>query len=174
MASDGNWYPPTQHPSPSPDVGYVPRTPMTTGIGPEGRFAINGREVSNPWKRLGAYCLDLLLAMVTCGIGWAIWALIVAAEGYTPARKLLRMRTVRTSDGKVAGYTELLLVRGLALGAMGLVVNVLVVAVAAAIPPLAIFGLISPLWIASWILVWQGPKTETLADRISGCVVVDE
>jgi uncharacterized RDD family membrane protein YckC len=44
--------------------------------------------------RLGAYALDWGLALLTLGIGWLIWSLIVWPEGQTPAKKILKLRTI--------------------------------------------------------------------------------
>ncbi len=44
--------------------------------------------------RLGGYFLDLGLAIVTLGIGWVIWSLIVWRHGLTPAKQILKLRVV--------------------------------------------------------------------------------
>ena len=44
--------------------------------------------------RLGGYFLDLALALVTLGIGWVIWSLVVWRNGLTPAKQILKMRVV--------------------------------------------------------------------------------
>jgi uncharacterized RDD family membrane protein YckC len=44
--------------------------------------------------RLGAYALDWGLALLTLGIGWLIWSMIVWPEGQTPAKKILKLRTI--------------------------------------------------------------------------------
>lgn len=44
--------------------------------------------------RLGGYFLDLGLAIVTLGIGWVIWSLIVWRQGLTPAKQILKLRVV--------------------------------------------------------------------------------
>lgn len=44
--------------------------------------------------RLGGYFLDLALAIITLGIGWVIWSLVVWRNGLTPAKQLLKMRVV--------------------------------------------------------------------------------
>lgn len=44
--------------------------------------------------RLGGFFLDLALALVTLGIGWIIWSLLIWREGLTPAKQILKMRVV--------------------------------------------------------------------------------
>jgi uncharacterized RDD family membrane protein YckC len=44
--------------------------------------------------RLGGYFLDLGLAILTLGIGWVIWSLVVWRKGLTPAKQILKLRVV--------------------------------------------------------------------------------
>jgi uncharacterized RDD family membrane protein YckC len=50
--------------------------------------------------RLGAALLDNLLVIVTLGIGWLIWSLIVYDRGQTPARQLLGHVAVDSTTGE--------------------------------------------------------------------------
>jgi uncharacterized RDD family membrane protein YckC len=54
--------------------------------------------------RLGAYALDAVLAVLTLGIGWLIWSLIVWSEGQTPAKKILKIRVRHFETGAVATW----------------------------------------------------------------------
>ena len=54
--------------------------------------------------RLGAAALDTVLMVVTFGIGWAVWALILWNEGQTPAKKILKLRTYSFESGTVATW----------------------------------------------------------------------
>jgi uncharacterized RDD family membrane protein YckC len=54
--------------------------------------------------RLGALALDAALMIVTLGIGWLIWALVVWGEGQTPAKKILKMRTINFTNGRPASW----------------------------------------------------------------------
>jgi uncharacterized RDD family membrane protein YckC len=55
-------------------------------------------------RRLGEYLLDGVLMVVTLGIGWVIWALIVFKDGQTPAKQLLGMRAVSLSTMQAANW----------------------------------------------------------------------
>jgi uncharacterized RDD family membrane protein YckC len=55
-------------------------------------------------RRIGAYFLSLLLAIVTLGIGWLVWGLIVWGRGQTPALQVLRMRCYQPETNRVAGW----------------------------------------------------------------------
>ena len=54
--------------------------------------------------RLGALALDTALALLTLGIGWFIWALVVWGEGQTPAKKILKLRTINFTNGRPASW----------------------------------------------------------------------
>lgn len=54
--------------------------------------------------RLGAYALDATLAVLTLGIGWLIWSMIVWGEGQTPAKKILKIRVRHFETGAVATW----------------------------------------------------------------------
>lgn len=55
-------------------------------------------------RRFGAYLLEIPLTIVTLGIGYIIWMLIVWARGQTPAKQLLRMRVVRLEERRTANW----------------------------------------------------------------------
>lgn len=54
--------------------------------------------------RLGAYALDAVLAVLTLGVGWLIWSLIVWSDGQTPAKKILKLRTKNHTNGQQASW----------------------------------------------------------------------
>ena len=55
-------------------------------------------------KRFGAYALDALFMWLTCGIGWAIWTLIVWKDGQTPGKQVLKMKTYGTVLARPASW----------------------------------------------------------------------
>jgi len=63
-----------------------------------------GVELASSGRRIGAYFLAIPLAIVTLGIGYVIWGLIVWANGQTPALQVLGMRCWRPEDGRVPGF----------------------------------------------------------------------
>ena len=54
--------------------------------------------------RLGAIVLDATLMIITLGIGWLIWSLIVWGEGQTPAKKIRKLRTINFTNGRPATW----------------------------------------------------------------------
>lgn len=63
-----------------------------------------GTVLASCGRRIGAYFLGALLAIVTLGIGYAIWGLIVWGSGQTPGLQVLGMRCWRPEDGRVANW----------------------------------------------------------------------
>ncbi len=58
-------------------------------------------------KRLVGLLLDTALMIVTLGIGWLIWLLIVMGRGQTPAKQLMHMRVVKVADGRAATWGKM-------------------------------------------------------------------
>ena len=54
--------------------------------------------------RLGALVLDVVLMNVTFLVGWIIWSFIVWGEGQTPAKKILKIRTLNATNGRPASW----------------------------------------------------------------------
>jgi uncharacterized RDD family membrane protein YckC len=63
--------------------------------------------------RLGAIVLDATLIVLTLGIGWVIWSFIVWGEGQTPAKKILKLRTINFTNGRSASWGHMGIREGL-------------------------------------------------------------
>jgi uncharacterized RDD family membrane protein YckC len=63
-----------------------------------------GVELASVGRRIGAFFLALPLFIVTLGIGYLIWGVVVWARGQTPALQVLGMRCWRPETGRVAGW----------------------------------------------------------------------
>jgi uncharacterized RDD family membrane protein YckC len=118
-----------------------------------------GVQLSSAGRRLGAYLLDLVLAIVTLFIGWFIWLLIVWARGQTPGKQVLGMRVVRLREGRKAGW-GLMFVRDFLL--KGLLFGTIIVTVTLGL------GLILNFW-----LLWD-KKNQELWDKLANTIVVDD
>lgn len=53
-------------------------------------------------RRLAGYVADWVIALLTFGVGWLIWFLLVAPRGQSPGKQLLGMYVIR-ADGTRAG-----------------------------------------------------------------------
>jgi uncharacterized RDD family membrane protein YckC len=63
-----------------------------------------GTVLANPGRRIGAGFLAIPLAIITLGIGYVIWGLIVWGSGTTPALQVLGMKCWRPETRQVASW----------------------------------------------------------------------
>jgi uncharacterized RDD family membrane protein YckC len=68
-----------------------------------------GTKLASHGRRIGAYFLAIPLAIVTLGIGYIIWGLIVWGKGTTPALQVLGMRCYLPNEGRVHGFGTMVL-----------------------------------------------------------------
>jgi uncharacterized RDD family membrane protein YckC len=150
--------------------GYTPAPPVPAEYGygqspnvvPQGMYfdqvsglnLPNGTELASVGRRIGAYFLALPLAIVTLGIGYVVWGLIVWGNGQTPALQVLGMRVWRPETNKVAGFWFMALRE-----IVGRIVD-------------SILSLIT--LITSFVLFVAGKKHQALHDLIAGTVVLHD
>jgi uncharacterized RDD family membrane protein YckC len=106
---------------PPPGAEFPPMAPPPAGYGypqpgyadvPAGMYydaesgltLPQGTQLASVGRRIGAFFLSIGLFIITLGIGWVIWGLIVWANGQTPALQVLGMRCWRPETGRVAGW----------------------------------------------------------------------
>ena len=102
------WAQPPVPGSPVPTYGV----PMAAGAAPPGTYVDaqsglvlpQGVVLAPVGRRIGAYFLAIPLAIVTLGIGYVIWGLVVWGRGQTPALQVLGMRCWRPETGRPAGW----------------------------------------------------------------------
>ena len=114
-----------------------------------------GVRLTSPGKRFGAMLLEGLLALVTLGIGYFVWSMIIYSRGQTPAKQLLGMRYVSVATARRAGWGRTFL-REMCKG------------VVRGIAAMTLIGLIAEFW-----LIWDRDNQE-LWDKMVGTVVVDD
>jgi uncharacterized RDD family membrane protein YckC len=111
--------------------------------------------------RLGAYALDAVLAVVTLGIGWLIWSLIVWGEGQTPAKKILKIRVRHFETGAVATWGHM-------------AVRELLVPVTVMIASSLTSGIAAVAWIVIEIVFYFTKNNRTLRDLWVKTAVINE
>ncbi len=144
-------YPPP--PAGAPPYGYGQGVPPGMYFDPESGLTLPaGTQLAPVGRRIGAWFLSILLAIVTLGIGWIIWGLIVWGRGQTPALQVLGMRVWRpTTQSKASwGYMALREI-------VGRIVD-------------GILSIITQL--ISFILMLTGKERKTLHDMVAGTVVL--
>jgi uncharacterized RDD family membrane protein YckC len=111
--------------------------------------------------RLGAYALDAGLALLTLGIGWLIWSFIVWPEGQTPAKKILKLRTINAVTKMPATWGHM-------------AIRELLVPLTVAIASGATGGLAWAAWITIEICFYFLKGKRTLRDYWVKTVIVNE
>ena len=104
--------------------------------------------------RLWATILDGLLFIVTCGIGWLIWDIVLWQQSTSPAKKMLNLKIVDINTGAPASMVQMLLREGLGKIVLS-----------------AITGIVG---IVSAILILVVPSRQGVWDYISKTTVVRE
>jgi uncharacterized RDD family membrane protein YckC len=112
-----------------------------------------GVQLASPGQRIGAYFLALPLFIVTLGIGYIIWGLIVWGSGQTPALQVLGMRCWKPENGCVPGWGTMALREIIGRFIEGI---------------LLITGLLS------FILMLTRPDRRCIHDLVAGTVVVHD
>ena len=78
-----------------------------------------GVSAVSPWMRLAGYLVEGLLATITLGIGWLIWAAMTAGSGQTPAKRVLKQRVIDSGSLQPVGMGKMFWMRGLVAGVVG-------------------------------------------------------
>lgn len=157
--------PPTQPPpygvpepyayQPPAQYGYPPpvQPPAYATYGPP--MAVPPHLLASPWLRLGGALLSAVLAVLTLGIGYLIWALIVWKNSTTPAKQLLGMRIVDSRTGQPLTYGRMVLRQ---------VVFAVIIGLGSSLT-LGILGLVDALMVF-------GDTRQRLLDKMSSTLVV--
>lgn len=102
--------PPQYPPAPSSEFPAAPPAPPGPAYPQGGPLPLPpGVELASVGRRIGAYFLAIPLFVVTLGIGYIIWGLILWRRGTSPALKVLGMRCWVVRDGKVPGFWRMAL-----------------------------------------------------------------
>lgn len=59
--------------------------------------------LAQPSRRLAGFVVDLLLFLLTLGIGWIVWSVFEARSSRTPGMRLLGERVVDVRSGETVG-----------------------------------------------------------------------
>lgn len=109
--------------------------------------------LSSKLKRLGAAILDGLLFLVTLGIGWIIWWVVLWKYGQSPAKSILKMRVIKADTGRCATTGEMALRELVGRWLLGFI---------------PFYGLVD----AIFVLVDE--RSQALHDKVAGTVVIDD
>lgn len=151
-------------PQPQPGMYGGPQQPLAYG-GPmmhvpdgmhvdqaTGMVIPNGTEVASVGRRIGAYFLGALLAIVTLGIGYIIWGLIEWSNGRTPVQRVLGMRCYKSPEARTFGWGDMFLREFVYFAC-------------------SIIGIVQ---IANFIVFLANSKRQGFHDMASGCTVLHD
>ncbi len=119
---------------------------------PSGLLLPAGTYLAGTGRRVGAFFLSIVLSVVTLGIGYVIWGVIVWGRGQTPTLQVLGMRCWRPESARVAGWGWMALreiIGRLVEGILSIITSLL-----------------------SFILFLARPDHRSLHDMVAGTVVV--
>lgn len=148
----------------------LPSVPPPSGMVPEDPRALSDLGSSDPLsilssrgQRFGAFLLEIPLAVVTLGIGWVIWALIVYSQGQTPAKQLLKMRVVNLEERRAASWGSMFVREWILKGVLPGALNYISL------------GIVGTLWILiSGIMLLNNDRHQSLWDRMLKTVVISD
>jgi uncharacterized RDD family membrane protein YckC len=150
------------YPAPPPQGGY-PRQPQAGYPAPPAQSGYPaapglpplppGTELATAGKRIGTYLVDLVLAIVTLGIGYLIWSLIVWSKGVTPGKQVMGLRVYHLQNQRAASWGQMFLRQFI-----GGIVN-------------GIFGIG---YVISFIFLFTDPRRRTVPDHIAGTIVLND
>ncbi|MCW2522102.1 MAG: hypothetical protein JWO63_437 [Frankiales bacterium] len=148
--------PPPPSAPPSSPYGYNPGPTSAVPPGmyydPASQLTLPaGVELASSGRRIGAYFLAIPLAIVTLGIGYIVWGLIIWGRGQTPALQVLGMRVWRPDARQNASWGWMAL-RELAAW--------------------IIEGICLIIGIVSFFMMITGNQRRTIHDQIAGSVVL--
>ena len=130
-------------------------TPFESEFPPPPPPSLRGVVPCGNGVRLGAMLLDVLLLILTCGIGWLIWDIVLWQQATSPAKKMLGLRIVDLNTGAPATMQQMLLREGLGKIVIGAITG----------------GLVS---FVSAILILVTPTRQGVWDYLSKTTVVKE
>ena len=135
---------------------------MTTWENDSSEVSQIGLPFATPLLRFGAAFLEAALAIVTLGIGWFIWWLILISKGLTPARQILGLRIVNAKTMQPVSSSQVFL--------RGFVVYFLAFSALSSALSLVLFGAGWLFTLVSALLVFRSTR-QTLWDQMTGTTV---
>lgn len=135
---------------------------MTTWDSGSSEVSQVGLPFATPLHRFGAALLESALAIVTLGLGWFIWWLVLISKGLTPARQILGLKIVNAKTMQPVSNSQVFV--------RGFVVYFLAFSALASALSFVLFGAGWLFTLVSALLVFRASH-QTLWDQITGTTV---
>ena len=120
--------------------------------------------------RFGAYLLDILLAIVTCFIGWLVWSIVLWQQSTSPAKKMLKLRVVDSTTGAPAVMQQMIMRELVGKIALPVGLNL----VGALFLGDATFGIGNLVVLVGGVMILASPSRQGVWDHIAKTTVVRE
>ena len=114
------------------------------------------QRLASPAARLGSVLLDLVLVVVTLGVGWLVWSVVVWGRATTPGKSLLGQRVVHAATGRDASWGRMAVRQVLVGGVVSWALSTITLG----------------LWFVADALLVFGRGHRRLTDRLAGTQVV--
>jgi uncharacterized RDD family membrane protein YckC len=139
--------------------GAVPAQPTAGAWTPVSQLhVVPETALASPWVRLGAALLNGVLIIVTLGIGYLVWTMVLWNQGTNPGKKICGLRMVKADTGRPCTFGDML-VRNLVMGALVLsLIGTVTVGIGYLVDAFMIFG----------------DRRQRLIDKMSGTLVVQD
>ena len=111
----------------------------------------DGVVITSKSGRLLCALLEVVLAVLTLGIGYFIWSFFTFRTGQTPGKKLMGIRVISLNDGKALAFWMTLLREWIVKGFIGSIT----------------FGI-------AYIWILFDDKNQALYDKVMNTIVVDD
>lgn len=138
-------------------------------MNPQQTYSIANIKLATFRHRLGALFLDAALAILTFGIGWIIWSLVVWSEGQTPAKKILKLRVYASDSMKTTTWGHM---------AVREFLVYLTLVIISVILDLVTFGILGTIGLVTWyfleIVFYFTKNKRTLRDILVKTLVINE
>ena len=89
---------PVRPPQPVPLVGARPGQRLV-----ESHYAADELVTASRGRRLAGFALEVVLFVLTLGVGWVVWWIRALRHGQTPAKQLLHMYVLREDGTRASG-----------------------------------------------------------------------
>ncbi len=153
--------------------------PPPPGSGNFGNPSFNSQKLDNYQRpnlllatgrhRVAALFLDIGLSIVTLGIGWFIWSLVIWGNGQTPAKQILKIRTHSAETGAPARWGQTALyefVFGFGIAFIASVLNLATLGIVGSVGYLAF-------WITDFFWFYKNKECRTLRDRVCKVLIIN-
>ena len=127
-------------------------------------------------QRIGAHLLDALLGVITLGIGYIVWSLVIFDRGQTPAKQVLNFRVVSVSKRRCVGRAKMVVREWVLKGWLGCLLPILALTLTDAQADWFYLVLAAwcVLWLASVTLLMVDGRNRAGWDLALGTVVIND